>query len=58
MLALIIALIVIGIVLQLFKEYVEPKLYLMVIILIVLVVCLIILNWVAPGVLTMPPLRR
>lgn len=58
MLALIIALIIVGIVLQLFKEYVEPKIYLLVIIIIVIAVCLVILNWFAPGLLGAVPLRR
>lgn len=58
MLALVIALIIVGIVLQLFKEWVEPKIYLLALIIIVLAVCLIILNWFVPGLLGTVPLRR
>lgn len=43
-LGIIIALIIVGVVLQLIKEFVEPKLYVAAIVIIILVVCLLILN--------------
>lgn len=41
---IVIALVVVGVVLQLIKEYVEPKLYIAAIVIIILVICLLILN--------------
>lgn len=44
LITIIIVLIVIGVVLQLVKSYVEPKLYTAAIVLIILAVCVLILN--------------
>lgn len=44
LIGLIIVLVIIGIVLQLIKEYVEPKIYLVAIIAIILVACFFILQ--------------
>ena len=49
LITVIIVLIVVGVILQLVKEYVEPKLYLTAIIIIILVVALLILNALGIG---------